>query len=129
MSITATVDREAHLVRIEVAGTMMLSEMTKAIDGVIEEVGLAGGFDVLSDHRGLETPVTSAQLEALVWHLRLHGRSLRGRRWAIVTRTAASYGMMRMLSVLAERIPMQVSVFQNLVEAERWLAEPRVAQK
>ncbi len=129
MSISASVDRQAHLVRLEVAGTLTSSEMTTAIDGVIKEMGTDSGFDVLSDHRGLETPATPAQLESLVWHLRLHGHPMHGRRWAIVTRTAASYGMMRMLSVLAERIPMQVSVFQDPADAEHWLAGPRLPQE
>lgn len=122
MPISASFDHQAHLVRIEVGGTLTLSEMKAAIDTVVKEVGRDGGFDVLSDHRGLETPATGVQLEALVEHLRWHGQAMHGRRWAIVTCTAASYGMMRMLSVFAERIPMQVSVFLDLGEAERWLA-------
>lgn len=128
MSITGSFDRKSHVARFEVAGTLTLGEMTKAIDAVMKELERDRGFDVLSDHRGLESPATVAQLESLVEHLRRYGQPVHGQRWAIVTRTTASFGMMRMLSVLAEGIPMQVSVFQDPVEAERWLAEPRLAQ-
>lgn len=44
----------------------------------------------------------------------------------MVTREPASYGMMRMMSVLVERVPMEVQIFETIEEAEEWLgSSPR----
>ena len=48
-----------------------------------------------------------------------------GDRWAIVATVPASYGMMRMLSVHAERVPMDARVFERAEDAESWLDSPR----
>lgn len=122
MPIAAAIDTYARTVRLVVTGTLTLSELTGAIDAIVAEVGDEGGYDLLSDHRQIATPVTVAQLERLIEHLRLKAKPLHGRRFAVVTATSASFGMMRMLQVLAERIPITVAVFQDLSEAESWLA-------
>jgi len=58
---------------------------------------------------------------AMVAHLETVARAVTGTRWAIVTVAPASYGMMRMLSVRAEKIPMTVRIFDDPDEAESWL--------
>ncbi len=47
--------------------------------------------------------------------------TFRGARWAIVTEALASYGMMRALSVYAERIPITVQVFRDPGPALAWV--------
>ena len=122
MPITATLDGFAYVIRFVLSGTLTLPEMTAAVDAVVKEVGSDGGYDVLSDHRALDTPATVAQLEGLVEYLRRRAKVIHGRKFAVVTASAASFGMMRMLSVLAQRIPMEVAVFQDIAEAEEWLS-------
>ena len=122
MPITASLDTHAHVIRFVLTGTLSLNEMIAATDAMVKEVGGNGSYDVLSDHRGLDTPATVEQLEALVEHLRRRAKALHGKKFAVVTATAASFGMMRMLSVLAERIPMTVEIFQDVATAEQWLS-------
>ena len=124
MPITASLDTHARVIRFVLTGTLSLNEMIAATDAMVKEVGSDGSYDVLSDHRGIETPATVQQLEALVEHLRRRAKTLHGKKFAVVTATAASFGMMRMLSVLAERIPMTVEVFQDVATAEQWLSAP-----
>ena len=125
MPIAASLDPQARIVRLVLTGTLTLSEMTAAIDAIVKEIRDGGGYDLLSDHRGIDTPATVEQLEGLVDHVRRRAKVLHGQRFSVVTATPASFGMMRMLSVLAQRIPMEVNVFQDIAEAEQWLTASR----
>jgi exopolyphosphatase/pppGpp-phosphohydrolase len=120
MSITHTVDVDRLLLIFEVSGTITTDEMLAAVDRAVP-VGDGRRYDVLSDHRALVFPATAAQLEALVSHLTRYRAVFGGMRWAVVVGQPASFGMMRMLSVLAERIPIEVEVFTDPEEASRWL--------
>ena len=46
-----------------------------------------------------------------------------------MTRNPASYGMMRMVAVLAEQVPMKVEVFETLAAAGAWLDAVRAARE
>jgi len=120
MPITHTVDTGRLLISLTVSGVLTTQEMLAAVDAVVSP-GDQRRYNVLSDHRGLITPATTAQLRALVSYLSRNREVFGGMRWAIVTVQPASFGMMRMLSVLAESIPIEVGVFRDSLEAERWL--------
>lgn len=124
MPITATLDTIEHILRFEIIGTVTTDEMTLAVDRSLETLAEDATCSLLSDHRRITMPATVEQVEAFVEHLRRHAQAAHGRRWAIVTTSPASFGMMRMLSILAERIPMTVQVFQEMAAAEQWLARP-----
>ena len=63
-------------------------------------------------------PVTPSQAKQMVEHLVNLADVFAGTRWAVVTSQPASYGMMRMVSVHAERVPMDVRIFSSLEAAE-----------
>lgn len=90
----------------------------------------APGFNIVSDHREIGEPATRAQLEELVSHIATLREYFVGSRWAVIVGTAASYGMMRMLAVLAERVPLSVQVFTDPADAERWarVRNPRAGE-
>jgi hypothetical protein len=123
MPITHVVDTERRVLVFAVTGTVSTAEMLAAVDAAVAGVD-AGRYRVLSDHRGLTTPSTTAQLEALIAHLTKFRAIFGGSRWAVVVAQPASFGMMRMLSVLAERIPIRVEVFTDLAAAQAWLETP-----
>jgi hypothetical protein len=120
MTITHRIDPERRRLIFAVSGTITTEEMLAAVDRAVP-AGDTRRYNVLSDHRALVTPATTAQIEALVGHLMRYKAVFGGMRWAIVVGQPASFGMMRMLSVLAERIPIEVEVFTDLAKAERWL--------
>jgi hypothetical protein len=122
MPITASLDTIDHILRIEIIGTVTMQAMISAVDRSLETLEEDATCSILSDHRRIGAPATVEQVEAFVEHLRRHAAAAHGRRWAIVTTSPASFGMMRMLSVLAKRIPMTVEVFQDMAAAEHWLA-------
>lgn len=119
MPITYRLDREARLVRAEVRGEFTAQEMLATVAGAAAEAGQPG-FNVLSDHREIGTPATREQVERLVDFLELLRAHVAGARWAVVVSKPASFGTMRMLEALAERVPLTVRVFFDLERAERW---------
>ncbi len=121
MPIEMRVKGAERLVLGKLRGAVGTREMIDALDGVVADPGFRPGFDVLSDHREIASPLAPDQLEALLGHLSTLGGSFAGSRWAIVTTAPASYGMMRMLSVLAEPIGLEVRVFREMDEAREWL--------
>jgi hypothetical protein len=124
MPVTYSVDVTRRLIRFTLSGTVTPDEMVAALDRAVNEAG-AGRFLVLSDHRALTTPATTAQLQDLVGRLTRYREHVGGSRCAIVTAQPASFGMMRMFSVLAEAVPVEVDVFSDVADAERWLGLPQ----
>lgn len=125
MPSTEAIDHDLRVVRITITGGLTAAEMIESADRVAALIGPRVGYSVVSDHRGVTTPATPQQLEVLVDHLSRRVPAVHRQKWAIVTASPASFGMMRMFSVLAERIPIRVAVFLDPIEAMTWLATPR----
>lgn len=123
MPIVVDVDPRRLLIRMELSGTLTVDEMVVAVDEVIA-LDASRDCSLLSDHRSLVVPAATAQLHALVSHMIKRRADLGGKRWAIVVERPVSYGMMRMLGVLAEQVPVVVEVFKDPAAAERWLGLP-----
>jgi hypothetical protein len=125
MPIETWIDTRKHRVHAILSGRVTLHEMIQAIDSSVEDSSFRNGIDIFSDHTRLEKPIETDQAQKLVTYLRKLKTHFVGSRWAVVTKMQASFGMMRMLSVLLEKIPMELSVFYSFVEAERWLSLPK----
>lgn len=121
MSIRHTIDREACRVQFEVSGTLTSVEMCSAIDKAVSDLAGMHAREVLSDHRGLDVPATSAQVHVVAAYLDRHADTFAGAHCAMVTASPASYGMMRMLGALVESIPIRVEVFTDINAARAWL--------
>jgi stage II sporulation SpoAA-like protein len=122
--VTHTLDDTHRIVRLVLSGTLTTAEMLEALDWAARAVAGRPKYRVLSDHRGVDTPATREQIEAVVAHLGREGSGFHGTRWAVVTINPASYGMIRMLAVLAETIPIEVGIFERVADAEAWLGPP-----
>ena len=105
--------------RAAVQGDFTADDMLRTVSDAAREAG-EPGWNVLSDHREIGEPATREQLEQLVGHLTVLRRYFQGARWAVIVARPASYGMMRMLQVLAERVPVTVRIFVDAARAERW---------
>ena len=124
MVFTIAHDPAAHLVVATISGPLSLPDMEATVNAVVTCPGAAPTDGILTDHTGIEAPITPRDLERFLTVLEAHAPALRRRHWAIVAGTPASYGMMRMLSVGALRIPLDVRVFHDAVSARAWLADP-----
>ena len=128
MPIEHWIEKDRHRVRAVVTGEFTNDEIFQAIRASVEDPEFRAGFDILSDHTQIGTPITTQQAEALSSYLRGFSKYFAGSRWAVVTTKPASYGMMRMLSVFVEKVPMSLQVFKTVSEAETWLATPKEAK-
>ncbi len=125
MPVRWKIDVENELIRATVSGEVSLSDILDAITDSASDPEFRRGFDVYSDHTAIRKAITSAQMHSIVARLESLSPSMRGARWAIVTSQPASYGMMRMLAVYSERIPIELRVFGCASEAESWLSSPK----
>jgi hypothetical protein len=121
MPIISWIEKNKKRVRAELSGTVSLDEMIKTINASVEDPDFRTGFDVLSDHTQLEQSIETEQVKFLALHIESLRTNFAGSRWAVITKSEVSYGMMRMLSVFLERIPMKLEVFYALDDAEKWL--------
>ena len=117
--ISYTLDREARLIRAVVQGDFTVQDMLACVSGAARDAG-EPGFNVISDHREIGEPATREQVEELVQYLSGLRDYFAGARWAVMVSKPASFGMMRMLGVMAERVPMDVRVFFDAPRAELW---------
>jgi len=124
MPITNVIDEKAMRIFSTVSGDFSIEDIVTAISGSVQDPRFRPGFHILSDHTSVGTPLTPTQAKQMLAHMETLSKYLRDSRWAVVTTKAASYGMFRMASVLAERIPMEIQVFHTHGDAEAWLAGP-----
>jgi len=119
--ITTVVDPKKRLVRFTIRGVMDSDEMLASVDKALAQLDDKGGYDILSDHRLVDKPATPEQVKLLMAHLAVNGQRLRGARCAVIVGNEASYGMMRMMSVRAEQLGIDVGVFRELEAALQFL--------
>lgn len=121
MPISYDFDEITETVIMRVEGSFTLDEMLTGMDTVFADPRVKPGFALLSDHRGIGDPATSAQLRGMVDHASLSPGKLSGSRWAIVVSKPASHGMIRMLAVLVEELGVTVEIFKEVEPAMDWL--------
>lgn len=124
MPLRHHVDVKRRRVVATLSGEVSLAEMLDAITASVSHPDFEPGFDVYSDHTGITRVFTTDQARRLAGHLASLSEQMAGSRWAIVTDKEASFGMMRMLSVFAQEVPMELEVFRSPEEAEQWLSLP-----
>jgi len=124
MPIDYWIERDRHRVRTEVRGDFSTEDILRVISDVVAHPEFERGCNILSDHRQIGEPITTAQLEEMTGHLRQLSAEFAGSRLAVVTTKPASYGMIRMLSVMVEDMPLYVRVFDSMAPAEAWLESP-----
>lgn len=124
MPIRIWIDKERRLVRSEVSGSFSKEEILNGVNEAVSHTDFESGFNVLLDHTRVTEFITTPQAHGMARHLESLAEHWANTRWAVVTREPASYGLMRMMSVLVERIPMEVRIFETIDEAEEWLASP-----
>ena len=122
MPIAFRVDEADRIVYADITGALEAADMVAGVVDVAALLADRPGFAVVTDQRGVLQPATRAQIDAVVDALTRRAAVFAGRRWAIVTASPASYGMMRALGVYAERIPIAVAVFREVDAARAWVA-------
>jgi hypothetical protein len=125
MPVDFKIDTERRLIVATVFDEISDTDIIETLNSSISDPDFEPGFNVLSDHTQVTRAITTEQVKLMVDHMESLSDRLAGARWAIVTNSPASYGMMRMLSVYAERVPMELQIFRDADEANRWLASTK----
>ena len=121
MTLTHRIDAESGIVYVDVVGSFTMKEIKALIDTVVNDPDFRRGYHILSDHRRIGDPATPGQVRGTLEHVAALIDALGESKWAIVASKEASYGMMRMMEMLAEDLPIQISVFRDPEEARDWL--------
>ena len=111
--------------RITLSGVMSIGDMAESVRAILADLEPGRSYDVLSDHRALAEPATRDQMLQLTDLLATAGHPFHGRRWAVIVGGPASYGMIRMLSVHLEHLPIWVTPFNDPEEARAWIEDGR----
>lgn len=115
------VDESAKLLRFEIVGDWTTDEMERVTLEGVRAIAGREGYDALCDLTRTGRPSTPDEIRRLVLILTDEGSALQGRQAAMVVGNPTSYGMMRMLSALAEPIGIDVKIFREVDEAMRFL--------
>lgn len=125
MPITFQFSPAERFVEVRLWGEIPSEEILSGIDALVGHPDFPPAGHILSDHRQLARAGSLDQVEMVLQRMRSYGEKFAGVRWAIVTTLPESYGMMRVLSTLAEtRNSMEVQVFAERESALRWLGIP-----
>jgi hypothetical protein len=120
LSIESNIDHEARLVSFRVIGQMDTDEMLAALKSCFALRKPGAVYDVISDQREVAEPATPDQIRTLVAELMRLG-DVDGMRAAMIVRTDASYGMMRMMAAHTEALGIRVGIFREPAEARAFL--------
>jgi len=126
MPLSATVDTDAWLVRIECSGVVTLEDLLGAVEPMLGDASFEPGMGQLIDLRTAEdTSLTRSELQHLVETLRTEPR-LEGSAVAIVATRPVLFGVARMYEALVEQVPSPppIRVFGDPAEALAWLRRP-----
>jgi hypothetical protein len=123
MPIKYWIEKDHRRIRAVVSGDITIDDVFTAIKGATEDADFEPGFDVLSDHTEVVAPLTTKQAEQMSSYLSSLSKVMAHSRWAVITKNPASYGMMRMLSVFLEEVPMELKIFETMEEADKWLSQ------
>ena len=122
MSITYRIDKFSGIIYAIVEKTITTHEIIHTLDSVLADPDFKPAFQLLSDHRNIEKPITTEQVKIWVDYVKEHRIFFQFSKWAMVVSTPVSYGMMRMLSMLLESSLIEIQVFNDIKEAELWIS-------
>jgi hypothetical protein len=110
-------------VLLESGETTTLREWTAGLDAAIADAAFEPGMSVVHDTRSRRSVPDTAEVRDGVRLIVARARASQIRRWALVARSGAHYGMARMAQILSEldHAPQpEFRVFRDLGEAVAW---------
>jgi hypothetical protein len=124
MQINYTIDEGRGLVTFRLRGVADIAETRRALEELRADPRFRPGMDVVTDRRELEEAPTSRYTEELLSLVQAHWPPSLIRRWAILTRPGAGFGMARMAELRAALAGTEVGSFLDESEALEWLLRP-----
>jgi hypothetical protein len=122
-----SIDRAAGIVTITGGEAASPAEAEALFQAILADPNVKPGDGILRDRRHLPAPGADVVRRSVDFLAKLP--RIPTTRFAIVVAQGdkSSYGMMRMLQILASGVSVEAAIFFDLEEARRWLQESRSA--
>ena len=120
MSITYRFASNA-LAIFRLTGTVPDEAMMEMANRFLSDERVRPGMRILSDHRELQSVITTDGLHDLHERIRSDIERIEGARVAFVSQRSAHLRMMRMFAALAHELPVEVQAFRDMEDAAEWL--------
>lgn len=119
--IEVSVDKQAGVIRRKYSGAVSGEEILASFAEVIGHPDYQPGVKSLMDFREYRHQLSSQDLRDVADFFIEHGETVKGAKAAVVVSQTVSYGLVRMLQAYLETFPVQLEVFFDMEEGERWL--------
>lgn len=104
-------------------GIVTAKELREVVEVLAGGPAPPRGTRILADlSRATLLDLSNVEVRDLAGRLRSQSRSLPGARVAVVAPTDQVYGMARMTQTLLEPAPLEIAIFRERPDADRWLA-------
>ena len=121
MAITSSIDAAARIVLLNYTEEVSPQEWRAVMLAICQEPTYHPGYGFLVDRRRVGAP-TRECVNQVLGIVGTRRETLAAGPWALVVGNSQSaFGMGRMLSILAEELPMRIEVFRDIDVADRWL--------
>lgn len=125
MAISYEIDGLRQRVTMVLEGDLALEDAARVAAAILSDPRLGPEFTVLSDHRNVNRPMSSADLGRATDLLEAHRERLHGVRWAAVATRPLVFGVLRMLAAQIQlQVGIEMKIFTDGEEAELWLQRP-----
>lgn len=121
MAVTHSIDREARTAFLHYERNPRYDEWEAAMKSLLDDPAYEPGFHIFLDRSKVEEAPDSDYVRKVISFIRHHGPQFPRSRWVAVVRNKANYGMERMAQLLSNGTNVEMSVFTDKSEAEKWL--------
>lgn len=122
--VDVEVDAAKKRIVLRYGSVIPIKEWLGHMDRALADPAWRPGFDVMIVRLKSKEPVPTSFIQGLAQYVHDHTQ-FRHMRWVGVVDKPAPYGMGRMFEAMVADLPIETAVFDDLEEAERWLARPR----
>lgn len=123
------VDLSSGVAHIQIFGRTTWDDFRAAFTTMLEHPDFSPGMNSLWDTRTADfTQFTPPELLRFAEFVTGHAQARDGARGALVVSVDEDHGLASMYDTILEmKLPVHMRVFQNLADAEAWLAEPEAS--
>lgn len=123
MPIEIFIYPERNLVRRRISGAVSMDEMIASLEDTLRHPDYKPGMNELTDMRDHFHQTTGEDVRKITEAIKEHSGFTGSVKLAVVVSRTVSYGLTRMLQMLLEETPWEVTIFEKLEEAEGWLED------
>ena len=121
MPVHVRIDKNSSVLYRTLTGLVTVDDMIASFHETLQDPDYRAGMNSLTDLSAYAHQNSTADMRRLADFFIAHSDDIRGAKAAIVVSLKVSYGMVRILQAYLDVAPVNVEIFYDLQEAERWL--------